>query len=137
MAAEVGVASVAGIPPHFAKVGFALVEDEGLPDFSVSELASSLATLEMQEGSLKKAKKYFRRSLLRPTENSVAQAEWVSKVLGGLEVDVQEYKVPRPFEARALDSFKKGRWEDAVRWSQQWALGPTVLCASRDFGLVH
>lgn len=120
LAAEVGVASVAGIPPRFAKVGFALVEGKGLPDFSITELASSLATLEMQEGSVKKAKKYFRRSLVRPTENSIAQAEWASKALAGFEVDVQEYNVPRPFEAQAVDSFKKGRWEEAVRWSQKW-----------------
>jgi tetratricopeptide (TPR) repeat protein len=122
LAAEVGVSCVAGISPRFVKSGFALVEAQSLPPFSITELASSLGTLEMREGATKKAKKYFRRSLISPTENSVAQAEWASKGLAGLEVDVQAYDVPRPFEAQALDRFSKGEWEESIQWSRKWHL---------------
>ena len=135
LAAEVGVASVAEVPPRFAKVGFALVEDKRLSDFSVSELASSLATLEMRGGSVKKAKKYFRRSLLNPTENSVAQAEWATTKLGGFQVNVEEYKVARPFEAQAFENFQTGRWEESVQrcrqwhWDQPFSARPAILAS--------
>ena len=120
LAAEVGAACVAELPPRFAKQGFSLVENKGFSDFEVTELASSLATLELREGSVRRARKYFRRSLASPTENSVAQAEWASKILGGLEVDVMAYEVPRPFEAQAFDNFGKGNWVECLNWCRKW-----------------
>jgi len=135
LAAEVGLASVAGVTPRFAKLGFALIGSGALPDSSISELASSLATLEMQAGSGKKAKKYFRRSLVSPTENSVAQAEWATTKLPGLEVDVGEFEVARPFEAQAYESFHTGRWAESVErcrrwhWDEPFSSRPAILAS--------
>jgi tetratricopeptide (TPR) repeat protein len=89
-------------------------------DFSTSELASALGTLEFKSGSSKIAKRLFRRSLVQPTENSVAQAEWVSRGLSGLELEITKFRVPRPFEALAWDNFNKSQWEAAVASSMEW-----------------
>jgi tetratricopeptide (TPR) repeat protein len=122
MAAEIGVATVAQTPSRFAKKGVYLIDQNNHPEFSLSELASALGTLEMDSGSIKRAKKYFRASLAHPTENSVAQAGWASTspVLFGLEVDINKYKVPRPFEAQATNTFLNAKWEESLKFCQRW-----------------
>lgn len=43
----------------------------------LSELLASLGTLEIQNGAIKKGKKYFERALLMPTENVLTQSSWL------------------------------------------------------------
>lgn len=120
MAAEVGVASSAGIGPMSVRPARSVIESGNHPALSLTELSSALASLELESGKVNRARKLFRQSLESPTENSLAQAEWASEQIPGLEVNVDEFHVPRRFEAEAWQSLWAGEWERALDSSLCW-----------------
>lgn len=123
-AAEIGVSSYASVPPRYARTARRFLEDDNLSDFSKSELASALATAEMIEGKSGTARKLFRVSLVRPTDNSLAQAQWASARVGDLQFDFQtaQMQVPRSYEAKTIREMDAGIWssatENAIKWLQ-------------------
>lgn len=119
-AAEIGVSTLEQESPSNVKLGRKLVEDASLSSFAKTELASALATLELQDGRNGKARKLFRRSLEQPNENSLAQAEWASAQIPQLEVDVKRPSVIRSYEARTLLGLKTGDWELTAKNSLNW-----------------
>jgi tetratricopeptide (TPR) repeat protein len=120
VAAEIALASAAGIPSRFAKLGQKLLQDESINPKHSTELASELATLELSNGKMLSAKRLFRRSFNGANENSLAQAEWAWKELSGHQLDVSGFNVPYNFEARAWDAFQKREWELALAHSRSW-----------------
>jgi tetratricopeptide (TPR) repeat protein len=120
MAAEVGVASSAGIGPMSVRPGRSVIESGNHPALSLTELSSALASLELGSGKVNRARKLFRQSLESPTENSLAQAEWASEQIPGFEVNVDEFQVPRRFEAEAWQSLWGGNWERALDSALCW-----------------
>lgn len=120
MAAEIATSSVVEKSPRFAKTARALLESKRFAPQHVSELASALGTLEFEAGSNKTCKKMLKVSLEAPTDNSVAQAEWIYEQLGDVGAISTHLTVPRSFEARARDSSAAGRWKDAERHSMLW-----------------
>lgn len=119
-AAEIAVASAAGLKPRTTKNAFRMLSDESRSPRQVSELASALATLEFENGNHVAARRLFRKALSAPTENSVAQAEWASKHLGSLNVQVNHYNVPRLFEARAWHAYAGQDWAAAYQAASGW-----------------
>jgi hypothetical protein len=82
-------------------------------------LASELATTELRAGRLRHAKRYIQTALVDPTENALAQAEWVSA--HGVSVPDPHFdRVLWSFEAEALDALQRGEYDDAVRAGQSW-----------------
>lgn len=120
LAAEVALASAAELPSRFAHVGRKLLQDRSLNPANVTELAGELATLELAHGKIRNAKKLFQQSLLRPNENSLAQAEWAWDQVAGHKLNVDEYKVPFNFEAQAWHFFSVGQWDEALSCSKNW-----------------
>jgi tetratricopeptide (TPR) repeat protein len=120
LAAELICASLAHSGPRFVKVARRMLTDSSVPPFSTTELASALGTLELENGRQRKAKQLLRESLSAPTENSVAQAKWASRLVPGLEIGADRYQVPRAFEARAWRSFEQAEWDAALRCAVQW-----------------
>ena len=120
MAAELGVATTARIGPVFSRPARSLIQSGQHPPMSLTELSSALATLELDAGKVPTAKKLFRQSLECPTENSLAQAEWASNHVSGLVVKVDEFRVPRSYEADALQSHSLGEWDRCFRSALQW-----------------
>ncbi|MGI8655577.1 MAG: hypothetical protein ACR2LC_10185 [Pyrinomonadaceae bacterium] len=120
LAAEIGVSSHAGKPSSYIKRGAGLVSDTDFAPSQTTELASALATVEVFFGSRSKARKLFRKSLSDPNENSAAQAEWGSHQLNNFDVDFIDVNIPRIFEARALDYYHNGQWNDAFKQSVNW-----------------
>src|SRR5262249_48123801 len=88
--------------------------------FDVTELASALATVELTNGKNRAARDLFRHSLLEPNENSLAQAEWASDKVRGLDVSVEDYAVAGKYEAAGGDYFNKGAWDLALANSRGW-----------------
>jgi|SRR5215469_4819258 len=119
-AAEIGVSTLEEREPRETKQGRRLLADENLSTFAKTELASALATLELQGGRNNLAKKLFRQSLTEPNENSLAQAEWASTQIPQLEVDVERPSVIRSYEAKALLGLKSGDWDLAAKNSLDW-----------------
>lgn len=135
IAAEIGLASLAETDPDTPRLGRRLLENLSLPEFSTTELASALGTMELLEGRPKKAKKLFRASLGKPTENSLAQAEWASKQVGELGVEPVKIVVPRNYEVSALHGQAFGNWEialdNALKWwrDQPFSSRPAVVAS--------
>lgn len=134
MAAEIAVASVAERASVCIKAGKRALASDRFSAIHSSELAGAVASMELANGSTKLAAKLFKRALIDPTENAVAQARWASKV-SGIEFDRDSLKTLRAFEARAWENFYAGRWSDgliqAVGWSgdEPFSARPFLMAA--------
>ena len=120
LAAEIATASASRSAVFFAKIGANRNDDDNLPAFARTELSSALATLEMENGRTRRALQLFRKSLEGPNGNSVAQAEWASRKIGGLEIDRELLELPKTFEVRANLNLVAGEWNSAIEDGLEW-----------------
>jgi tetratricopeptide (TPR) repeat protein len=133
LAAEIAIASASQSPSLLAKVGRFRNEDSDLSEFERTELSSALATLELENGKSRKARQLFRQSLADPNENSVAQAEWANREIGGLDLRTNLNDVPRSYEAHAQLALRTGEWQLAIEngllWleDQPFSKGPVIF----------
>jgi tetratricopeptide (TPR) repeat protein len=121
IAAEIAVSSVVDKPPKFAGIGLQMLADSDVAPFHTSELASALASLEMFHGNDRKAKRLFKRALIDPTENALAQTIWASKRAGLDYIDPAALQKPGLNEPHALDSFNRYDWDATVAHAEAWA----------------
>jgi tetratricopeptide (TPR) repeat protein len=124
LSAEIAAASAAKRTSPFVKVGERMLVNGSLAPFQKSELASAIGTLELSHGKAKSGRNLFRQALIDPTENSLAQADWVlrKRYVEPLGVDLQRIKseTPRSFEASAWGYFGAREWKHALRASFDW-----------------
>jgi tetratricopeptide (TPR) repeat protein len=122
VAAEIAVAMSAERTPWATKQAFALLDDSNFATHHLSELSSALGTLEFHNGHSSKAKKLLKRSLIQATDNSLAQAQWLSLSLTGLAKDLTAgvSHIPRPYEANAGNAYVRGDWEESLKAALQW-----------------
>lgn len=120
LAAEIAVSSMKDKSSSHVRVGMRQIDDANYNAFDVSELASAVATLEMKNANNKLARKLFKKALRRPTENSIAQAEWASRSMQYLTVEVLEYDAPRKYEALAWSNFRQGGFDKALYEGKNW-----------------
>ena len=80
IACEISISDSFRIKPQHIKRGKQALESPDLSPFSKSELAGTIGTLEIFNGALKKGKKLFKSALIDPTENTIAQAVWLSQI---------------------------------------------------------
>lgn len=122
LSAEIAVASAAENSARFAQAGVRLLADDTHASSEVTELSSALATLQMENGKTQNARKLFRKALISPTENSVAQIERASRWISGLDfirsADFED--VPRIYEARAWEHLTVGEWAKALEHTWNW-----------------
>ena len=120
VAAEIAMASSAGRKPSFLKIGVAMLEDGGFQPLHVSELASAIGTIHLRDGN-RKARKLFVRSLLHPTGNSLAQAEWANPHLGGEIVSFGQIdRVLDSGEASAFRAYWAGDFVSLLTICEGW-----------------
>lgn len=110
VAAELAIGCIRGGRPKLVKTARRMLAEQSIPEAHLSELASALATLELQSGSYNRAKKLFRRSLIEPTENSLAQVIWVSERYAVIDSLGEYQSVTNMYEARALRALQQGDW---------------------------
>lgn len=120
LSAEIATASIRGGTSRLIKTANRLVTNLNLTHLSRSELAASLGTLQLRDGSLKKARQLFRTSLQDPNDNSLAQAQWAYKRLGGIHIEESLFHLPYSFEALALHKHRLGDWPDVVENCSRW-----------------
>ncbi len=105
------------------KDGEKLILSNKFSPYELTELYSSLGTLEFKDGSFKKAKAHFDKSMLKPNDNTLAQLEWVSKEDSRFSINPFSFEnVINPFEAFALEHYEKGNWKDAFYNCIKWFL---------------
>lgn len=97
-----------------------LLDDDNFRPIERSELASESGTLELRSGATRVGKRLLAAALTNPTDNSLAQVEWVSNRFDLLHVDVEEFAVPFPDEARARSAAQAGDWETALSHAERW-----------------
>jgi Tfp pilus assembly protein PilF len=123
MATEIALADLRGRGSTFAKKGIQLINSNSFHPFNITELSSSIGTLELSNSSIKKSKKLFEKSLIHPNDNSLAQAEWVSQEENRiLNFDPSKFNVNNSFEALARDAKEKKNWNKAIELSKNWFL---------------
>ena len=121
MAAEISVAQVAERSPRMAAQAQRALKQGTWTARSRSELAGSIGTLLLGEGAVPRARQFFRQSLVDPTENAVAQAQWAAAQSSGLIVPVQLLEAPHSHEARALRDQSLGNWDNVIAQCWEWA----------------
>jgi len=120
--AEIAISESVGLKSKSIRNAKSLIKDDNLSHFSRSELAVGMGTIEMKNGSASRAKMLMRQALRDPTENALAQVEWMATRLGAnISNIVQLGKgVPASFEAQARHFFIKKQFEDSLKASKMW-----------------
>lgn len=123
LSTEISLATLRGRNSKFIKQGLQVIESDSFHPFNITELASALATVELKNDSLKKSRKLFEKSLRKPNDNSLAQAEWASQEQNNLfSLDSSKLNLANSFEAKARDYAEKENWKEAIEYSKKWFL---------------
>jgi Flp pilus assembly protein TadD len=122
LAAEIALSMAADNSSFFAKDGISMLSAGRFSAHHLSELSSAIGTLEALNGSTRRAKKHIQVSLIKPTDNSLAQATWLAQDVGGmsLEIPSQDYEIEKSFEANMYRSFIGKEWGQALRAAIRW-----------------
>jgi tetratricopeptide (TPR) repeat protein len=123
IAAELSISALAEKRPRFSVQGRRILDDGGLVPGQITELAGALGTLELEAGRRKKARDLFRQSLVDPTGNALAQAEWASPIFGlDLVSSSRLVTVPEADEATVFHLIREDKLSDVpaacIRWSE-------------------
>lgn len=119
MAAEIAVSGAGKRSSACMKSGIKILESGCHSAFHISELAGAIATIEATHGNMRKARRYCTVSLKAPSENSVAQAAWLERNIGGFLIhDPSSYD--QSHEAKAWHSQSQSNWERAYQSAVAW-----------------
>ncbi len=123
LSTEISLATLRGRNSKFIKHGQKIIDSNSFHPFNITELASSLATIEMKNSNIKKSRKLFDQSLNKPNDNSLAQAEWASQEEKNLfTINSSQMNLANSYEAVARDFAEKGNWIKAIEYSKKWFL---------------
>jgi len=120
LAADLAVSSVVGKPSRYFKTAREMAERASKENPNFSELFGALSTHFYEEGATKLARRYLHRTLVKPTDNSLAQAEWLAPRIGGIVIPDASYTIPASFEAKARHFRKLQDWENFIKESEGW-----------------
>ncbi|WP_332453737.1 hypothetical protein [Chryseobacterium aquaticum] len=123
ISAHIASSKLVGRYSPFIKIGEGVISSKKFSNFDLTELSSSLGTLELESGSFKKSKPLIDLSLKNPNDNSLAQFEWLSKKDNRLSFNANSFdEVKNPFEAFAYENFQKGKFLEAFYNCINWFL---------------
>ena len=120
LAAEIAVGSAAKRKPRFVKIARRMLSESRFLNIHTSELASAVATLELNSSNIKRSKRLFDLSLRSPTENSIAQVAWASRQNRSINFGDEYLDIPNTFEARSWTFYQQSRWEQAIEECKLW-----------------
>ena len=120
MAAQIAISQVAGRTSLHVKKAEKMSGSSQFSPLQVSELSSALGSLELSQGNSRFARRYFRQSLMDPTENALAQAIWSQQHLSHLEVPLERLHQQGTFEANARQAYAEHRWRDTLEACASW-----------------
>lgn len=120
LAARLSVEAIIGKKVQSEKLAKRVIEGSGLHPIHLTELRAALGTLEIESGRYKKAKKLFTDSMLSPTDNSLAQAAWLTK-RQELQLDFSKSSLLELSpEAQAHQFRTSHKWREMLRASTAW-----------------
>ncbi|WP_313196152.1 hypothetical protein [Shinella zoogloeoides] len=98
----------------------ALLSDASFSERDLSELAVQMGTLEFIDGSRKQAIRLMRQGALSPTENAIAQIEWVGRRKKAFQREDVKVDVSLSHEASAYSAYERSDWEEALTQCEAW-----------------
>lgn len=119
MASEVSIGMLRNKYVSSIKLGEQIIFSDNYDSFAITELASSLGTIELESGFLKKSRKIFNRSLVAPNDNSLAQAEWALCYFNNPLI-FNEKDVPCDYETRTFRNLVSGNYKEALVNAINW-----------------
>lgn len=121
MAAELSLAELAARHPRFVRAARDVIADGGLLPRQITELAGSLASMDLFANHRSRARRYFSKSMIDPTGSALAQAEWASSILGANLVDESRLnQVDESNEARVFHLLREERLKRVPDLCVQW-----------------
>lgn len=120
VATEMAVSRRAEKPTKLWNIAKRFLESNIKP-IHISELASSVATKELISGAEKKAKGFFKQSLIDPNQNALAQAKWAERTSGLKKlVNVPLGSSVVACEAQYWESYNSKDMLAALEFAQCW-----------------
>jgi tetratricopeptide (TPR) repeat protein len=121
LASEISVASIMERTSKFVNLAIKMLESKNYPPFHTTELASAIGTLELSAGNRKYARKLFQQALIKPNDNTLAQACWASIRLKAFSLNETYYEqVPLTCEARYIAFSQAKEWKRAIDETWCW-----------------
>ncbi len=120
LSAELSLSTLKNQNSKFIKQGYTLINSKNYDLFSLTELQSSLATIELLNGSHKKSRELFHKSLVKPNDNSLAQFEWATTKDDRIKLEKLPADIKLDFEAKAIDSFNSKKYDDSIKNTIKW-----------------
>lgn len=121
IATEMAVSRKADKPTKLWNAAKRFLESNIKP-IHISELASSVATNELISGAEKKAKGFFKQSLIDPNQNSLAQAKWAERTSSSLKKLVKVPLNPNvaAYEAQYWEAYNNKEMLTALEFAKAW-----------------
>jgi Tfp pilus assembly protein PilF len=120
MSLEIALATLLQETPELAIRGRkTAVELHHQPAF-ISELASAIATLDLEAGDHRRSRKLFRLSVEVPTDTAVAQMQWAARLDRTLVLEDVTLEEPQNVEARYWKAMWGEDWSQAMAEVQGW-----------------
>jgi len=117
---EIAISALLKRGSRLIRRGLRVLEDRNHSESLLAELAAVVATEEVNNGSGRRGRQLFKRSLANPNENIVAQVRWAASK-GDTSLFNPDYlKVDRSYEARAWTLFHSGDWTRALTQAKAW-----------------
>lgn len=121
LAAEISTAEAFGLRTSNAKRAALLVSEMDTHPLNVAELLGTLSTFEFSHGTSQKwGRRWLRKALAAPNENTLAQAEHLV-TRHRLGIDVGKMTAPLDYEARAKRAHSAESFVEALRFARQWS----------------
>lgn len=121
LASEISINMLRGRYSRNIKRAKALLNSANYDPFSITELASTIGTLEYNEGANKKSRDFFHQSLVKPNDNSLAQAEWaVSKRIPLIIKGKEAVEVKGNYEAMFRYKYQHDKFDEALEEAVDW-----------------
>jgi len=139
LSAEVALSALTGVGSLYAKSASMMVDDARYRPHQLADLMAALATVELEHGKHKLARRLFEKTFPEPTENSLAQAQWASAQDTKIVIPGDAWKTPQSFEAHALASRATRNWDEVVSSAELWlnaerfSLQPAMLGSFASF----
>lgn len=137
LASELSVSRIAEREPRYFQFAKNIFNSNKFPPEHLTELYSAVGTLEFYSKNFRNARRYIHASLLEPTENTIAQAHWLSQKIKQPELlsHISLDNVQHGYEAKTLYLLKNHNWQTAFNecckwlWDEPYSSRPAVTCS--------
>ena len=122
LSAEIAVSESFNRPLKMVSHARKIIELQKFNPLHLTELESSIATLELSSGALKKAKKLYVSSLRKPNDNSLAQAKWAERNanISNLVNSELLFSQQGAFEAKMWEKYYNYDISSAIDFGIKW-----------------